>query len=206
MPTIAELIKAATKTEYEVSGAKVTIERRPRAEAGIKSTAVAVDKKAGRDEYFRLRDCVWKTLRFVLKEYEDFQRYLKKELKGPQSHTRLYRKMVAHKAIENTTTLKMLYRLIEFTRIGTKVDGAAETEDFFNKFFTGKIEFKNAYWTYWNKKHNKTKTAEKPAVKVATTKVETSSDKKPYHCPNCNTFVSRKTNYCSRCKTTVSPR
>ena len=206
MPTIAELIKSATKHEYDVGGAKVTIERRPRAEAGIKSTAVAVDKKAGRDEYFRLRDCVWKTLRSVLKEYEDFQRYLKKELKSPQNHTRLYRKMIAHQAIQNTITLKMLYRLIEFTRRGTKVDGAAETEDFFNKFFTGKIEFKNAYWTYWNKKHNKAKTAEKPVVKVTTTKVAVGSDKKPYHCPKCNTFVSRKTNYCSRCKTTVSPR
>jgi hypothetical protein len=205
MPTIAELIKAATKTEYEVGGAKVTVERRPRAEAGIKSTTVAVDKKAGRDEYFRLRDCVWKTLRSVLKEYEDFQRYLK-GMRNHRDTSKLYRRMIARQAIQNTITLKMLYRLIEFTRRGAKVDGAAETEDFFNKFFTGKIEFKNAYWTYWNKKHNKAKTAEEPVVKVATTKVAVGSDKKPYHCPKCNTFVSRKTNYCSRCKTTVSPR
>jgi hypothetical protein len=198
MPTIAELIKVATKTEYEVSGAKVTIERRPRTEAGIKPTAVAVDKR-GRDEYFRMRDYVWKHLRAKLKELEDFQRYLK-SMRG-KNGSKLYRKMIAKSYAENTIVLKMFYRLIEFTRCGTKVEGAERTEKFFNEFFSGKIEFKNAYWTYWNKKHNKTKTAEKPVVKV-----EVSSDKKPYHCPNCNTFVSRKTNYCSRCKTTVSPR
>ena len=202
MPTIAELIKSATKTEYEVRGAKVTIERRPRAEAGVKS-AETVDKK-GRDEYFRMRDSVWKTLRSVLKEYEDFQRYLK-GMRNHRDASKLYRRMIARSTIENTRILKMLYRLIEFTRRGMVVDGAEETERFFNEFFSGKIEFKNAYWTYWNKKHNKTKTAEKPVVKV-TTRVVTSSDKKPYHCPNCNQFVSRKTNYCSRCKTTVSPR
>ena len=203
MPTIAELIKSATKTEYEVNGTKVTIERRPRAEAGVKSTET-VDKK-GRDEYFRLRDYVWKTLRSALKEYEDFQRYLK----GMRNHhdaSKLYRRMTARQAIQNTVTLRLLYRLIEFTRRGMKVDGAEEVERFFNEFFSGKIEFKNAYWTYWNKRHNKTKTAEKPVVKVGTTRVSAGSDKKPYHCPKCNTFVSRKTNYCSRCKTTVSPR
>lgn len=204
MPTIAELIKSATKTEYEVNGTKVTIERRPRAEAGVKSTET-VDKR-GRDEYFRLRDSVWKTLRSVLKEFEDFQRYLKKEVKAPVNCAKLYRKMIARNAIENTKVLKMLYRLIEFTKKGAIVDGAEETERFFNEFFYGKIEFKNAYWTYWNRKHNKTKTAEKPVVRVTTTKVAVGSDKKPYHCPKCNTFVSRKTNYCSRCKTTVSPR
>lgn len=203
MPTIAELIKSATKTEYEVNGAKVTIERRPRAEAGVKSTET-VDKR-GRDEYFRLRDCVWKTLRSVLKEYESFQRYLK-EMRNHRDSSKLYRRMIARQAIQNTVTLKLLYRLIEFTKKGTVVDGAEETERFFNEFFSGKIEFKNAYWTYWNKKHNKTKTAEKPVVKVETTRVSAGSDKKPYHCPKCNQFVSRKTNYCSRCKTTVSPR
>jgi hypothetical protein len=201
MPTIAELIKSATKTEYEVNGAKVTIERRPRAEAGVKSTET-VDKR-GRDEYFRMRDYVWKYLRAKLKELEEFQRYLKSM--RTKDGSKLYRKMIAKSYAENTMILKMFYRLIEFTRCGMKVEGAEQAEKFFNEFFSGKVEFKNAYWTYWNKKHNKTKTAEKPVVKV-TTRVVTSSDKKPYHCPNCNQFVSRKTNYCSRCKTTVSPR
>ena len=113
--------------------------------------------------------------------------------------------MIARSCTENTAVLRMFYRLIEFTRRGTRVEGAERVEKFFNEFFSGKIEFKNAYWTYWNRKHNKTKTAEKPVAKVDVRAVN-DSDKKPYHCPNCNQFVSRKTNYCSRCKTTVSPR
>lgn len=201
MPTIAELIKGATKTEYEVNGAKVTIERRPRAEANSNPTEV-VDKR-GRDEYFRMRDYVWTYLRAKLKELEQFQRYLKSE--KAKGGTKLYNKMIARSCTENTAVLRMFYRLIEFTRRGTKVEGAEQVEKFFNEFFSGKVEFKNAYWTYWNRKHNKTKTAEKPVAKVDVRAVN-GSDKKPYHCPNCNQFVSRKTNYCSRCKTTVSPR
>lgn len=201
MPTIAELIKGATKTEYEVNGAKVTIERRPRAEANSNPTE-AVDKR-GRDEYFRMRDYVWTYLRAKLKELEQFQRYLKFE--KAKAGNKYYNKMIARSRTENTAVLRMFYRLIEFTRRGAKVEGAEQVEKFFNEFFSGKIEFKNAYWTYWNRKHNKTKTAEKPVAKVDARAVN-GSDKKPYHCPNCNQFVSRKTNYCSRCKTTVSPR
>ena len=201
MPTIAELIKSATKTEYEVNGAKVTIERRPRAEANSNPTEV-VDKR-GRDEYFRMRDYVWTYLRAKLKELEQFQRYLKSE--KAKVGTKMYNKMIARCCAENTAVLRMFYRLIEFTRRGTKVEGAEQVEKFFNKFFFGKVEFKNAYWTYWNRKHNKTKTAEKP-VATADVRAVNSSDKKPYHCPNCNQFVSRKTNYCSRCKAKVSPR
>ena len=201
MPTIAELVKGATKTEYEVNGAKVTIERRPRAEANSNPTEV-VDKR-GRDEYFRMRDYVWTYLRAKLKELEQFQRYLKSE--KAKVGTKMYNKMIVRSCTENTAVLKMFYRLIEFTRRGTKVEGAEQVEKFFNEFFSGKIEFKNAYWTYWNRKHNKTKTAEKP-IATADVRAVNGSDKKPYHCPNCNQFVSRKTNYCSRCKTTVSPR
>lgn len=190
MPTIAELIRCAKapagRTEFSFGGAKVTIERRRVDEAVAGSVAIA-DK--GREEYFRMRDFVWKTLRTALKEYEAFQRYLKDG--DLRDKDKLYRRMIARAKIENTAKLRMLYRVIEFTRRGMAVDGAEETEKFFNEFFHGKIEFRNAYWTYWNRKHNKTA-------------FETSaSTKKPFRCPECNRFVSRKTNFCANCGKTV---
>ena len=195
MPTIGELIKRATKTEYTVCGAKITIERRSMTE-----TEKPKKDEKGREEYFNLRDTVWARIRKELKELEGFQRYLKIRTKLPPHdlhRSKYFRKMIERELESNTQTLNHMYRLIEFTRRGTKVPGAEQSEKFFNLFFTGKKEFKNQYWTYWNKRHNK------DGVKVSVEKVSAPESKKPYRCPDCNSFVSRKTNYCARCKKLV---
>lgn len=197
MPTIAELIKNATKFEYEFGGAKVTVEKK----------AIEADKthSPGRDEYFALRDSVWKKIRSVVKEYELFQKYLKSEMrKHEDCKNKLYRRMIAAKAIDNTNTLHYLYMLIQFTKHGVGFVQHELAEEFFNNFFHKNIEFRNDYWTYWNKRHNKNgKLSEK---KTETSKVVVKeSSNKPYRCPSCNRFVSRKTNFCSNCNKKVSP-
>ena len=197
MPTVGELLKSATKMEYDFGGAKVTIERRSR-------TVVETPKKeeSGREEYFRLRDSVWARLRSGLKELEDFQRFLKKKMKNLPvefQHSKHFRKMIAGELVKNTYKLTMMYRVIEFTRRGMSVPGSEEAEKFFNDFFTGKHEFRNQYWTYWNKKHN-------PSAKKIAARVTVKSDNKPFRCPDCNSFVSRKSNFCSRCGKKVSPK
>ena len=197
MPTVGELLKSATKMEYDFGGAKVTIERRSR-------TVVETPKKeeSGREEYFRLRDSVWTRIRSELRKLEDFQRYLKKRTKiSPHDlhHSKYFRKMIAAELANNTERLRNMYLVIEFTRRGTKVPGAERAEKFFNEFFSGKHEFRNQYWTYWNKKHNQS------AKKIAA-RVTVKSDNKPFRCPDCNSFVSRKSNFCSRCGKKVSPK
>lgn len=199
MPTIGELLKSATKMEYDFGGAKVTIERRSK-------SAVEAPKKEEREEYFALRDRVWTRLRKELKELEDFQRYLKKRMKmspADLNFSRNFRKMIARSLEENTEKLRSVYLLIEFTRRGPDVVGAEKAERFFNCYFRGKMTFKNDFWTYWNKRHSK-KVAVKGKVTVCRKTVK-GNGSKPYRCPECNSFVSRKTNYCSRCKKDVSP-
>lgn len=203
MPTIAELIRNAKKTEYTFGGAKVTVERRPR--------AVEKDAKTGREEYFAMRDSVWTRLRNELRKLEEFQRFLKRQAKFPETRMKSYRKMIAKELMWNTELLRNMYAVIEFTRMGPNAKDPEGSEKFFNDFFTGKQKFRNDYWTYWNKRHASKLKAKKdvekhPEPACYDTAARSIESKKPYHCPNCNQFVSRKTNYCSRCKTKVSPR
>nr|DAQ92070.1 MAG TPA: zinc-ribbon containing domain protein [Caudoviricetes sp.] len=172
----------------------------------------AVDR--ARAEHRALRDRVFQYLRGHIAGYENKQRQLKKFVKENYGKLDLRFVVVAanREAIKNACVLSRLYGVVRFLRTGNDDENryGLKTETFFNNHFHNR-EFRNDFWTYWNKRHNQQETqhetpADVPAEQSAPAKktaAPASGNTKPYRCPHCNQFVSRKTNFCKRCDKTV---
>lgn len=104
-------------------------------------------------EYRALRDRVFQYLRNHIAGYENKQRQLKKFVKANYSKPELRFVVVAtnREAISNAKMLSHLYKVVCFLRTGKSTD---DTEKFFNHHFHNR-EFRNDFWTYWNKRHNR---------------------------------------------------
>lgn len=233
MPTVRELKqqKSSVKQDYAIEGDGIRIEVR----YGVPSDSITPPPLAegapvidlrnqnvhehyaneaedrARAEHRALRDRVFQYLRNHIAGFESKQRQLKKFVKANYGSTELrFVVNAANKEVmHNASLLDQLYGVVRFLRRGMDENTGTSTEAFFNEHFRS-CSFRNDFWTYWNKRHNPSSVkeevpAEVKAETVAKKPAPATGNTKPYRCPNCNQFVSRKTNWCKRCEDTVAP-
>lgn len=209
MPTVKELKQLARKAfDYLIKGDDTEVEvRYGQGELGpISPDAPVIDlrtRNKEREEYIALRDRVFSYLRNHIAGQEEKQRQLKGFFKENQ-HIMGWNHVVNAVNLErifNARELTALYGVVRFLRIGMHFEFAHETEEFFNGYFHN-AEFRNDFWTYWNRRHAHqlvdVEENENQESSEETRRAVCKLNNETYRCQKCGRFCGKST-YCSNC-------